>query len=242
MLPEITHERGPGSLTATPPRHGNEVLGKVAHELRTPLSTILMTTSFVLEALLPPEPSALRHHLEVTRRAATLMTRLIDDLLVGATAASGRLTLARAPVHARHLFVSASTVLRPLAAARQIALTFIEDENLPPFSADEGRLIQVIANLVGNAIKFSEPGGQITVSAHLGVHCISFRVSDAGRGIAAGDIAHVFDQFWQAPDNRHLGVGLGLAIAREIVDAHGGQIRVSSTVGQGSVFDFTIPV
>ena len=225
------------------PSYRDEVLGKVAHELRTPLSTILMTTGFVLDALVPPDPcTALRQHLETTMRAATLMTRLIDDLLEGATLASGRLALARTSVRAKDLFATANTLLRPIAAARHITLTFIEDEDLPSFNADEGRLVQVIANLVGNAIKFSEPGGQITVSVHLGSQCISFRVADSGPGIAAGDLAHVFDQFWQAPARRHLGVGLGLAIAREIVDAHGGQIGVRSTVGRGSVFGFTIPL
>jgi signal transduction histidine kinase len=235
MLAEITPKTGTG--------HRDEILRKVAHELRTPLATILMTTGFVLEALLPPEPcTTLRQQLEAAKRAATLMARLVDDLLEGTTLASGRLALARSPLCAKDLFASASTLLGPIAAARRITLTFIEDAELPSFSADEGRLLQVIANLVGNAIKFSEPGGQIMVSAQLRPHCISFRVADSGHGIAAGDLAHVFDQFWQAPASRHLGVGLGLAITREIVDAHGGRIDVSSTVGEGSAFVFTIPL
>ena len=236
MLAEITHERETGARR-------DEILGKVAHELRTPLSTILMTTAFVLDELLRPEAGTpLRQHLETTKRAATLMGRLIDDLLAAATLASGRLALARTSLRATDLFTSAGTLLRPIADAWHIELIFIEDAGLPSFSADEGRLIQVITNLVGNAIKFSAPGGRIAVSARQDTHCISFSVADCGRGIAAGDIAHVFDQFWQAPSTRHLGVGLGLAIAREIVEAHGGRIGVTSTVGQGSVFVFTIPL
>ena len=255
MLAEIKHEQDTGlslsgrspaprsRLSDSPARdHRDEILGKVAHELRTPLSTILMTTAFVLEELLRPEASApLRLHLETTKRAATLMGRLIDDLLEGATLASGRLALARTPLRVKDLFANAGTLLRPIAAAWHIELIFTEDENLPPISADEGRLIQVITNLVGNAIKFSESGGRIVVSARLEPHCISFSVADCGRGIAAADVTHVFDRFWQAPATRHSGVGLGLAIAREIVEAHGGGIGVTSTVGQGSVFAFTVP-
>ena len=226
-----------------PSQRRDEIIARVAHELRTPLSSILMTTGFVLDELLAPEASTpVRLHLESIRRATRLMVRLVDDLLEGSTVQSGGLTLVRAPVPVADLVMCAEMLLQPIAAARNMVLTFTRDDRLPVLWADEARLIQVIANLVSNAIKFSEPGGTISVAVVAGPRDISFRVADCGAGIAPEDLTHVFDRFWQAPGTRHLGVGLGLAIAREIVEAHGGRIEVSSVMGAGAAFEFTIPL
>ena len=247
--PEVPGIAGISTVTTAqqtrrmPSQRRDEIIAKVAHELRTPLSSILMTTGFVLDELLPPDAgTAIRLHLESIRRATRLMARLVEDLLEGSTLQPGGLTLMRTPIRVADLFMCAEMLLQPIAAARDMALTFTIDERLSVFWVDEARLIQVIANLVSNAIKFSERGGTISVDAVAGPREIAFRVVDCGAGIAPDDLAHVFDRFWQAPGTRHLGVGLGLAIAREIVEAHGGRIEVRSVVGAGTVFDFTIPL
>ena len=107
--------------------------------------------------------------------------------------------------------------------------------------ADRDRLLQVFENLVGNAIKFTKPGGRIALGATVQEGEIIFSVSDTGRGIASTHLPHVFDRFWQAPGTERRGMGFGLAIAKGIVEAHGGRVWVQSMPGQGSTFFFTIP-
>jgi signal transduction histidine kinase len=223
-------------------RARNELLGVVAHDLRNPLAAILMRASSLRrrgsESWRDPERAAM-----AIERAAHRMNRLIEDLLDVARLESGRLPIAPSRVTIVDMISEAVEACRSAATAAGLEISFDEPpRDLPDLWADRHRLLQVFENLLGNAIKFTQAGGQIRVgvTAHHGQAV--FFVADTGSGIAAEDVPHVFDRFWQADrDERRLGAGLGLAIAKGIVDAHGGSIWVESARGLGSTFYFTIP-
>jgi signal transduction histidine kinase len=133
-------------------------------------------------------------------------------------------------------------LLRPLAAAKRIALVTDLSPALPRVDGDRERLLQVFSNLGGNAIKFTPENGRIEIRVSVRESGVEFAVRDNGPGIASEDLPHIFDRFWQAKKAARSGVGLGLAIAKGIVESHGGGIRVESQPGQGSCFAFTLPV
>jgi signal transduction histidine kinase len=128
------------------------------------------------------------------------------------------------------------------AAERGIELAVAMPEALPPAHADAARVAQVLSNLTGNALKFTPQGGRVRLSATVAGDQIVVAVADTGIGIAAENVAHVFDRFWQAKRASRASAGLGLAIAKSIVEAHGGHIWVESTEGRGTTFQFTLPV
>jgi signal transduction histidine kinase len=218
----------------------DQVLGVVAHDLRSPLSAILMQT-----AALKRQGQALERRspkpLELIHRAAMRMNRLIQDLLDVALMEGGQLTIERARLSAGGLIAEAVDMQRPLAAASSLECRVDVDPDVAAVWGDWNRLLQVFENLIGNAIKFTPPDGCITVGAVSRDHEVVFRVTDTGCGIAAENQSHVFDRFWQASRVGRLGAGLGLPITKGIVEAHGGRIWVESAVGSGSTFFFTIP-
>jgi signal transduction histidine kinase len=169
------------------------------------------------------------------------MNRLIQDLLDVALMESGQLHIERARLSARELIVGAVEMLRPLAASTALELRVDVDEDVPELLGDRDRLLQVLENLIGNAIKFTRPGDSIVVRAASRDHKVLFSVADTGGGIATEHLPLVFDRFWQATRPGRLGAGLGLPIAKGIVEAHGGQIGVESVQGRGATFWFTIP-
>jgi signal transduction histidine kinase len=177
---------------------------------------------------------------EAIYRAATRMNRLIQDLLDVALMESGQLTLERSRVSARELIVGAVEMQMPLAASSSLELRVDLNHDVPDVWGDRDRLLQVFENLIGNAIKFTEAGGSITVGAAERDHEVVFWTADTGGGIASENLPHVFDRFWQATRG-HQGAGLGLPVAKGIVEAHGGRIWVESTEGLGTTFSFTIP-
>src|SRR6185503_21310932 len=140
------------------------------------------------------------------------------------------------------LLREAAEMLEPTAREKAITLTVSTADDLPSVRADSARLLQVFANLVGNAVKFTPSGGAITIAATRGDGRIECSVADNGPGIPAAQIPRLFGKFWQAKRGDGRGVGLGLAIARGIVEAHGGTITVDSEEGKGSVFSFALPV
>jgi signal transduction histidine kinase len=170
------------------------------------------------------------------------MNRLISDLLDVSLIEAGQLGIERARVSTRQLLVDSVESQRSLAssASLEIALDHLGGE-LPDVWGDHLRLLQVLANLVGNAIKFTPAGGRIMVGAAPRDHEVLFWVADTGRGISPEGVPHVFDRFWQATKGARQGAGLGLPITRGIVETHGGRIWVESTEGRGSIFFFTIP-
>ncbi len=217
-----------------------DVLGIVAHDLRNPLNLISSSSNLLLELGDRPLP-ARGKMLEIMLRAVHQMDRMIGDLLDATRLRAGRLTLEVARVDTCKIVQQADETLRPSANQQGIQLRSVTPEQECFVRADEGRLLQVLGNLVGNAIKFTPAGGLVTVSAKAADAEVIFSVADNGPGIAQEHREHLFDSFWQARSGDRRGVGLGLTITKEIVHAHGGRLWLESAVGVGSTFSFALP-
>jgi PAS domain S-box-containing protein len=227
------------SLYATGLR--DQVLGVVAHDLRNPLSTIALHASALSRPAPRPERRNQRHK-EAIERATRRMARLIQDLLDVAVLEAGQLKIDRAALAPGDLLSEAVEMQHALATAASIELHVQLAPELPRILGDHDRLLQVFENLIGNALKFTEAGGRITVGAARGDSEALFWVADTGRGMSADELTHAFDRFWQASARSgRLGAGLGLPITKGIVEAHGGRIWAESAPGRGSTFFFAIP-
>jgi signal transduction histidine kinase len=218
----------------------DHVLAVVAHDLRNPVSTILMQSSALKRDDGEPERRSLKS-VEVIQRAAKRMNRMIQDLLDVALMEAGQLTIKRARLSADGLIVEVVDMQKPLSASNSVELRAEVDSDVPEVWGDRDRLLQVFENLIGNAIKFTPAGGSITVGATPKDDYVVFWVADTGCGIASESLPRVFDRFWQATRAGRKGAGLGLSITKGIVEAHGGRIWVESTAGRGSTFSFAIP-
>jgi len=224
-------------------QHLATILSELSHDLKSPLATIEIAARSLAEIIVPTfDEHTIREHFQIIERSADRMHRLIRELLDFESIASGHLSLARAPQSARSILDDVVDLMRPLAAAKHVELRAPAPTIDATVYASRERLLQVFVNLVGNAIRFTPRGGRVTLGAANVGDAVEFVVSDTGSGIAAADIAHVFDRYWQARDTAPLGNGLGLAIAKAIVEAHNGRIAVTSTLGQGSRFTFTVPL
>lgn len=217
-----------------------DVLGIVAHDLRNPLGLIASSSSLLLEIDELP-PTERRKMLEIMQRAARRMNRLIADLLDATRLQAGRLSLDLADIDVAKIVHETEETFAPFAAEHGIALRSHAPHHACCVRADEGRLLQVVGNLVGNALKFTTQGGQVTVSARCGGSDVTLSVADNGPGIAPDAQAHLFESFWQARIGDRRGVGLGLSITKDIITALGGRLWVDSTVGVGSTFSFELP-
>lgn len=222
-------------------RARDEILGVVSHDLRNPLSAISMCARVLHES--PPAKTDERRELTGAILESTqLMQRLIQDLLDVSTIESGHLTML--PRHERlaPIVESVMQMVRAEATARDVGLDALIPATLPTVHVDAMRLEQALANLLGNAIKFSERGSRVSVRAEVALGGVRVAVVDRGAGIPAEHLPHIFDRYWHARrQSRTAGTGLGLAIARGIVHAHGGVIEVESTLGVGSTFTVTLP-
>jgi PAS domain S-box-containing protein len=221
-------------------RARDDVLAVVAHDLRNPLNTVTMAISLMLETT-PVERTQERRQQEIVRRAADRMNRMIQDLLEVKRMESGHLSIDVKAESPDDLVNDTIDMLRPLASGSSIEMVASVAENLPSVLADAARIQQVLSNLVGNAVKFTPRQGTITVAADLLDTEVRFAVIDTGPGIPPEQVPHIFGRFWQAKSSDRRGIGLGLAIAKGIVEAHNGRIWVESEVGLGSTFYFTLP-
>ncbi|HEX2778072.1 MAG TPA: PAS domain S-box protein [Gemmatimonadaceae bacterium] len=219
----------------------DEMLGIVAHDLRNPLGTIHLAAQF-LQELVTAEQTMARKQLATLLRASERMKRLINDLLDVKRIEAGTLTVAPRPEQVAVLVEEAVAMLDPLAASAGLITEWSTEPELPPVLVDPLRIQQTISNLIGNAIKFTPRGGTVALRARRASDGVCFEVADTGPGIAADQIPHIFGRFWQGARTDRRGIGLGLAIAKAIVEAHGGRIWVESRVGEGSRFYFTVPV
>ena len=217
----------------------DEVLSIVAHDLRNPLDRIVACAPMLHESL--PEESRAKL-VAVIERTAKSMNRLISDLLDAAGIEAGRLAIDVQPVEVAMLVDNAVDNYQRQASDKGLTLTGTVSSDIPPVSADAGRVQQTLANLIGNAVRLVQPGGRVAVTAELVDSTVRFAVADSGPGISSVQLPHLFERFWQAQTNRRGGAGLGLAIAKGIVEAHGGRIWVESVPGTGSTFYFTLPV
>jgi PAS domain S-box-containing protein len=216
----------------------DDVLGIVAHDLRNPLHTILLEAAILRRNRTETEQG--RTAGQNIERSAKRMNRLIQDLLDVTRIEAGRLSVALSPVPSRDVLLDALAAHRALAADRSLELRLDAPSDLPEVCADRHRVLQIFENLIGNAIKFSQPGGCVSMGASAREGEVLFWVSDTGPGIAAEDVPRVFERFWQSKPGQRRGAGLGLPIVKGIVEAHRGRIWVESTPGKGSCFFFTI--
>jgi signal transduction histidine kinase len=223
-------------------RARDEVLGIVAHDLRNPLGAALLGTRTLVRSE-GERRVRMRRAAERIERALDHANHLIADLLdITRIEGKGGLAVEPRPLPVLKLAHDVGEMFGPLAADAGVTLEVDIDRGLLPVRGDEARISQVLGNLIGNAIKFTPRGGRVRLlAARSGPAGVQFTVADNGPGIAKEQLAHVFDRFWQADSTDQLGAGLGLAIARGIVEAHGAQLDVASELGRGSNFSFTLP-
>jgi signal transduction histidine kinase len=211
------------------------LLADVAHELRTPLSVIRGNLEGVLDGLYPADQAHLGPVLEET----AVMARLLDDLQTLSTAEAGVLRLHRERVAAASLAADAVTAFRAHAEEAGVALRWHAAGGVPDLDADPLRIGQVLANLLSNAVRHTPPGGSVTLSVEPAGAAVAFAVADTGPGIDVRELPHVFDRFVKSAGSG--GAGLGLAIAKSLVEAHGGSIGADSTPGHGTTMRFLLP-
>ncbi|HET9450119.1 MAG TPA: ATP-binding protein [Aggregicoccus sp.] len=224
-----------------------EVLAVVSHDLRNPLGSIRMNGELLSRRLLPQlgGPPQLRHgaerKLQAIVRASDRASQLISDLLDFAKLETGNLRVAVAPEPVAELLEELVELLGPSAESKAVDLRAQAPAQLWA-RCDHGRVVQVLGNLVSNAIKFSHSGARVLLRARLEAgDQVLFSVHDDGPGISEQDAAHIFERYWQPEATRRQGTGLGLSIAKGLVEAQGGRIWVQSKLGEGSTFSFTLP-
>jgi signal transduction histidine kinase len=218
----------------------DEVLALVSHDLRNPISAIAMCARILREA--PPDDPAEREKMLTAITEATVwMQQLIRDLLDVSAIEAGRLSIVRRPTTLASIVSTAAGMISGEIDQRSIDLDVDIASDLPTVNVDDRRIVQVLTNLMGNAVKFTDPGGRIVVRATSTPTGVVVTVEDTGIGIDPEAQPRIFDRFWQAQSTPRRGSGLGLAIARGIVEAHGGRIWVESQPGQGSLFSFSLP-
>jgi PAS domain S-box-containing protein len=219
-----------------------EILAVVSHDLRNPLSAIEIGTGLLLKA--PSESGEkpdIPHVAGLIRRSTEQMQQMIRDLLDFSAIQEDRLHLEHEDHDAASLVTEALQSMDPAAAAKGVRLERDTDGLRAMVSCDRGKIARVFANLIGNAIKFTDAGGAVVVEARLEGERVRFSVRDTGPGIPVEELAHVFERYWQSARRSDGSVGLGLAIVKGIVEAHGGEIRVESEMGLGSTFSFSLP-
>jgi signal transduction histidine kinase/FixJ family two-component response regulator len=219
-------------------RSRDDVLSVVAHDLQNPINVISIAASMLLQRL--PDATA-RRPLERIMRGVQRADRMIRDLLEVTSIESGRFSIQPSRVAPVDVILAALESQQSLAADASVIIASDLSPDLPSIEADEERLLEVLENLIGNAIKFTSAGGSVTVGASLRETDILVSVKDTGTGIAQDQLPHIFDRFWQAKKANRCGTGLGLTICKAIVEAHGGQIWASSEVDVGTTVSFTIP-
>jgi phosphoserine phosphatase RsbU/P len=238
----LVREREARALAEAAARARDEVLRVVSHDLGNSLSAVkihavVLGRSLDLQEAVP----------EVSERIAAIkdlvvqMYRLRSDLLDIASIEAGHLSVEPRPLELQPLVDAAVHAVLDRAAEKSIRLEVDVSDGGPIVLADRDRILQVLGNLLGNAVKFTPEGGRITLCAESSGDEVEFSVADSGVGIAPEHLPHIFDRFWNVKPGNPGGTGLGLAIARGIVEAHGGHVRVESRPGDGSTFFFTLP-
>ena len=222
-------------------RAREEVLAIVSHDLRNPLNAVTLASSLLQTS--ESISSEDREQLDIIVLSANRMSRLIEDLLDVTRLEGGkRLPIEPAPLEVEPLLEETYELFKPQVVTSSITLQFGTTGKVPKVYADHHRVLQVLSNLVGNAMKFTSPGGMITLQAEPQGENVLFTVADNGPGIPRKNLNDIFNPYWQAKRAERLGAGLGLPIAKGIVESHGGQIWVESEQGRGTKFFFTLPV
>ena len=225
-------------------RHKSQFLANMSHELRTPLNAILGYTELILDSIYGEAPEKMREVLERVQTNGKHLLGLINDVLDLSKIEAGQLTLSLSDYSLAELVQGVYVAVEPLASQKKLALTTKVAKGLPVGHGDERRLAQVLLNLVGNAIKFTD-NGEVAIEASCANGAFNVAVRDSGPGIAPADQSKIFEEFQQV-DNTSTrqkgGTGLGLSISKRIVEMHGGRIVVNSELGKGSTFTIKVPV
>jgi signal transduction histidine kinase len=225
-------------------KHKSQFLANMSHELRTPLNAILGYAELMLDSIYGEPSEKMRGVLERVQANGRHLLGLINDVLDLSKIEAGQLTLSLDNYSLRDVVHGVFSAVEPLAAEKRLAFKVEVAADLPSGRGDERRLSQVLLNLVGNAIKFTDEG-EVVIKASATNGAFTVEVCDTGPGIPADDQARIFEEFQQADSSitrKKGGTGLGLAIAKRIIEMHGGRIWVNSESGRGSTFYFTLPV
>jgi signal transduction histidine kinase len=227
-------------------RAKRELVANVSHELRTPLALIRGHVEALQLHRPDTDPILQQEYLAIVARETDNLSRLIDDLFALSTAEAGTLSLDLEPVSLAEIVAEVSDSIRPLAQReRQIAVVTAVPPDLPAIRADRRRVVQILGNLTRNALRHTPEGGLIALQVEREDGQIIVSVEDTGEGIPPDRLPRVFERFYRGDDARDRasgGMGLGLAIVRELVEAMGGEVAVESVVGQGSRFSFRLPI
>ena len=220
----------------------DEMLGIVSHDLRNPVNAVKMLAAAILRTAathsLPPDVA---NHADVMLQASRQMDALIQDLLDVSRIESGLMPVRPRIVSMSELVAQATETLGPFAAEAKVTLDVALPDRLIQVDVDPDRLVQVLSNLISNAIKYTPPSGSVRVAAESDQDIVRVTITDTGIGITEQDLPRVFDRFWQSKRTNRSGAGLGLAIARGIIRSHGGRIWIESVVGIGTTVHFTVP-
>ena len=217
----------------------HDVLGTVAHDLRSPLSAISMRAENIAERT---AETHIRTSAQAITLAAARMERLLSDLLDVVRIESGTLRIVKRQHDVGTLLLEVLRWYQPMFAARDITFTVTTPTAGIEASFDYDRIVQVLSNLLGNAMKFTQGGGTVTLHVERQREVVAFELRDNGPGIPQSALSHVFERFWQIDSDVRRGLGLGLHICENIVQAHGGKIWAESEAGKGATFRFTLPV
>ena len=225
-------------------KHKSQFLANMSHELRTPMNAVLGYTDLILDNIFGDVPEPIRETLERVKSNGQHLLALINDVLDLSRMEAGQLTLSLGDYAMGEVVHAVVAAVESLAAGKKLALKAIVPPDLPPGRGDERRLTQVLMNLAGNAIKFTD-SGHVLIEARAADGAFVVSVSDTGPGIAPADQQKIFEEFQQADSSSTRmkgGSGLGLSISRRIVELHRGRLWVESTPGEGSTFYFTVPL
>jgi signal transduction histidine kinase len=225
-------------------KHKSQFLANMSHELRTPMNAVLGYTDLILDNIFGEVPEPIRDTLERIKSNGQHLLGLINDVLDLSKIEAGQLTLSLGDYSMGEVVHAVVSAVESLAASKNLALKAIVPADLPAGRGDERRLTQVLLNLAGNAIKFTDTGG-ISIEARASDSAFVVSVSDTGPGISPADQQNIFEEFQQVDSSSTRtkgGTGLGLSISRRIVELHGGRLWVKSTLGEGSTFSFTVPL
>jgi signal transduction histidine kinase len=222
-------------------RTREEWLAMVAHDLRQPLAATSLSVAAILRNSSEAEVERMRRHYAIIQRALMHMERMVGDLLDISRLESGTFAVELAPSSMADILHQAAELLSSIAAERGIRLEMAQVPSPCVVHCERDRILQVLSNLVGNAIKFSPPGGRVAVGCEVAAEEVVVFVRDTGPGIPEEHVSHVFDKYWRGKRSGD-GLGLGLPIVRSIITAHGGRVWLESAAERGSTFYFSLPV
>jgi len=219
-----------------------DFVSNVSHELRTPITSLKLIAETLQEGALQ-EPENAKIFLSRMENEIDNLTQMVEELLELSRIESGQVPLEKHPINPEQIITKAAERMALQAERAGLQLVLRPEKDLPEITVDAPRLEQVLINLIHNAIKFTNPGGKILVSAHKDKNTVTFFVRDSGIGIPPRDLDRIFERFYKTDRSRSKrGTGLGLSISRHLVELHGGRIWAESQPNQGSTFYFSIPV